>query len=53
MANATVCYCFGYTEADIIRDVIDNGGVSTIIERIMAEKREGNCDCAHVNPKGR
>ena len=52
MGSETICYCFGYTEADIIRDVIDHGE-STIMARIMAEKRQGGCRCAETNPKGR
>ena len=46
-----VCYCFGYTEADIERDVRLNGR-STILERILTEKRAGTCQCALKNPKG-
>ncbi len=46
-----VCYCFGYTVADIERDVRENG-TSTIVARIRAEKRFGNCRCAEKNPKG-
>jgi hypothetical protein len=47
-----VCYCFGYTVEDIRKDVVENGR-STIMEKIMAEKRRGGCDCANTNPKGR
>ena len=46
-----VCYCFGYTAADIERDVLRNGR-STILERILAEKRAGTCRCALKNPNG-
>ncbi len=46
-----VCYCFGYTERDIVNDFRRHGH-STILERILAEKREGGCNCAAVNPKG-
>lgn len=48
-----VCYCFGYSAADIRKDVIVNGGRSLILERITAEKKAGNCRCAAVHPQGR
>lgn len=47
-----VRYCFGYSEADIEADVRKNGN-STILERIVAEKKLGGCYCAAKNPKGR
>lgn len=47
-----VCYCFKYTVSDIEKDVVENRR-STIMERIILEKRSGRCDCARVNPKGR
>jgi hypothetical protein len=47
-----ICYCFGYTAQDILRDIEKNGR-SLIMERIMEEKRLGGCDCATKNPKGR
>jgi NAD(P)H-nitrite reductase large subunit len=50
--NEKICYCFNYTEADLVKDVLENGR-STIMERIMAESKQGNCDCAKNNPKGR
>ncbi|MBW1722012.1 MAG: hypothetical protein JRH13_07975 [Deltaproteobacteria bacterium] len=48
----TICYCFGYTRRDIEKDIASNGK-SMIMERIMKEKRSGNCDCTLRNPKGR
>lgn len=51
MANL-ICYCFNFTDDDIELD-IDNNGKSTILEKILAEKRLGNCQCAVKNPKGR
>ena len=48
-----VCYCFDYTTSDIKKDVLDNGGRSTIMEEIVAEKKAGNCQCATKNPKAR
>lgn len=50
--NEMVCYCFGYTVEDIRKDMKKNGR-STIMEKIMAEKKSGGCDCASTNPKGR
>ena len=47
-----ICYCFGYTQQDIIQDVHKNGK-STILERIMAAKQAGGCQCAVKNPTGR
>lgn len=47
-----ICHCFGYSEADIRRDYRRHGH-SRILQRILAEKRFGNCRCAEKNPKGR
>lgn len=47
-----ICWCFGYTNEDIVRDVLQYGR-SLIMERIMANKKDGKCDCAHKNPKGK
>ena len=47
-----VCYCFGYTESDIEEDVRLNGK-STILEKILSEKKAGACQCSEKNPKGR
>ena len=47
-----ICYCFGYTDEDI-RDDVKAHGRSLIIERIMAGKKDGRCECATKNPKGR
>jgi len=48
-----VCYCFNYTEDDIKEDVIKNNGQSTIMARIVKEKKAGNCQCQTKNPKGK
>ena len=50
--NDLVCYCFEYTKKDIEKDYLDNGR-STIFERIIFEKKAGQCDCTQKNPKGR
>ena len=47
-----ICFCFGYSQEDIINDRNDNGR-SLILEQIKLSKREGGCDCANKNPKGR
>lgn len=47
-----VCYCFNYTDKDIELDLAQKGK-STILEKIIAEKRHGGCQCAVKNPKGR
>ena len=47
-----ICYCFGYTMADIENDCKANGK-STIMARIMAEKKDGRCHCLEKNPKKR
>lgn len=48
-----ICYCFGYSEDDIIRDLNENRGTSTILERIVNEKRNGGCNCGKNHPLGR
>jgi hypothetical protein len=50
-ATAIICYCFNHTRADIERDYRQNGR-SLILEKIIAAKRLGACQCATKNPKG-
>jgi len=52
MRQALICYCFNFTVLDIEQDAL-NHGRSTILERILAEKQAGSCQCATKNPKGR
>lgn len=47
----TICFCFNHTRADIERDYRQNGR-SLILEKIIAAKRLGACQCAIKNPKG-
>ena len=47
-----ICYCFGYTVADIESDALTNSR-SLILEKIASEKRAGGCNCSEKNPKGR
>jgi hypothetical protein len=46
-----ICHCFGYTREAIVED-LKRHGRSTILERIIAEKRLGACRCAEKTPKG-
>ncbi len=48
-----ICYCFGYTEEDIRRDVFENKGRSLIMERIVSAKKRGGCSCGFNNPLGK
>ena len=48
-----VCYCFQYSKQDIENDYLTHDGRSTILERIVQEKRESGCNCVNTNPKGR
>jgi hypothetical protein len=45
-----VCYCFGFTKADLERSVAERGG--TIRASIAAEVRAGHCACEVRNPEG-
>ena len=47
-----VCWCFGYAKQDIENDYKTNGK-STILEKIIAAKKAGKCNCAENNPKGK
>jgi hypothetical protein len=47
-----VCYCFGFTRKDI-EDEIAESGRSTIVGRISAEVKAGNCACEVKNPSGK
>ncbi|MBI5102051.1 MAG: hypothetical protein HZB33_09495 [Nitrospirae bacterium] len=53
MKKNIVCYCFGYSEEEIIRDVRENGGTSLILKRISDEKRNGTCNCRYNHPEDR
>lgn len=47
-----VCYCFNFTEREIIEDV-EAHGRSTIFEEITANVKAGTCSCEVSNPSGR
>jgi len=53
MERKLICYCFGYSEEDIIRDVRENRGASSILEKILGEKKKGGCNCRTNHPEGR
>ncbi len=46
-----ICYCFEFTEQDIIDDLRASNGTSSIIAKISEAKKKGNCNCDIVNPK--
>jgi hypothetical protein len=47
-----ICFCFGYSESDLEQDVREHG-TSLIMEKIVAAKKAGGCQCEIKNPKGR
>ena len=47
-----VCYCFKFTKNDTEKDFMKNNR-SLIYEKIALEKKDGKCNCAEKNPKGR
>jgi hypothetical protein len=47
-----ICYCFGYRVSDLEKDLIAHGR-STIMAKVMAEKKAGRCQCPEKNPQGR
>jgi len=47
-----ICFCFGYTKDDIIADCAQHGK-STILARIVAEKKADGCQCTTKNPTGK
>lgn len=46
-----VCYCFGFTKEDIVRDVKENQGRSEILEFIMDKKERANVNVILKIPK--
>jgi len=46
-----ICYCFGFSDEDILNDFFENGR-SIILEKIINEKKAGGCNCSEKNPKG-
>jgi len=50
--SPTICFCFDYTEADIVEDVHRNDS-SLIMEKIKTAKQFGQCQCTTKNPQGK
>lgn len=46
-----LCYCFGFSRADVRREVAETGE-STVPARITAEVKAGRCACEVKNPSG-
>ncbi|MBI1869936.1 MAG: (2Fe-2S)-binding protein [Chlamydiae bacterium] len=49
--NLPICYCFGWTR-ERIQAEIDATGKNTVIEKIKAQVKIGNCYCEITNPEG-
>jgi hypothetical protein len=45
-----ICYCNGYTEADIIADFNRNKGKSTFMEQIIEDRKNNTCKCEIKHP---
>jgi hypothetical protein len=48
-----ICYCNGYTEADIIEDIRINSGYSSILVKITEARENGTCQCDIKHPEKR
>jgi len=48
-----ICYCFEYTEEDIINDFTKNHGKSAILERITEARKNNTCRCDDKHPEKR
>ncbi len=48
-----VCYCFGYSQEDIIKDMDEHQGESTILAGIIRKKQQGACNCSENHPEHR
>jgi endonuclease YncB( thermonuclease family) len=46
-----VCYCFGVSERDLRREMVETGR-STAADRITALVKAGRCACEVKNPRG-
>ncbi len=49
--NRTVCYCFGISEGDLRRELVETGWCTTS-DRISNLVRAGRCACQIKNPQG-
>ncbi len=50
--SQTICYCFKHTK-EAIQDDARQHGRSTIMESIITLSKNGKCNCAVNNPKGK
>ena len=48
--DGLICYCFGYTEADIIADFTTGTGKSSILAKITKARRDNICECDDKHP---
>jgi hypothetical protein len=48
-----ICYCFGYTEQDIIDDFKKNRGESYILAKIIEVRKSNTCQCGVKHPEKR
>ncbi len=51
--NQLICYCFEYTEEDIINDFKVNDGKSSILAKITEARRTNTCQCDDKHPEKR
>jgi hypothetical protein len=48
-----ICYCFGYTAADIALDYAAGGGTSSILAKITEARQNNTCRCDEKHPEHR
>ena len=48
-----ICYCYNYTEADIIADYHENNGRSSIMVKITKARKNKTCQCDDKHPEKR
>ena len=48
-----ICYCYGYTETDIIADYVKNKGRSSILAQITEARKNKTCQCDDKHPEKR
>jgi hypothetical protein len=48
-----ICYCFEYTEQDILDDLNRNKGKSSILAKIAEARKSNNCRCDVQHPEKR
>ncbi len=51
MKENLLCYCFSYTLQDIEED-FKKHDESTILHKIVASSKAGECSCKEMNPSG-